>query len=616
MNLVTIENVTKQYSDRVLLDSVDLLINKGDRIGLIGRNGSGKTTLLRMVAEQESADSGTITIWGNVRVQYLSQNPTFDPKSTTLQTVYGGRSQRQQLLMRYEQARQSADSERLQQASWEMDQQDGWSAKVRAETILTQLGITDFDATIDTLSGGQQRRVALARALFDPADLLILDEPTNHIDADTITWLEKYLVDQVPSLLMVTHDRYFLDRVANHIIELDRRKLVKYPGNYSAWLEQRTARNEQFAKQEAKRQSQLRRELAWLRRSPSARGTKQKARKERAQELMTAEYDNSDDRVAMMLAGRRLGKRVLEAHDLSVSFDGKSLFSAVDFTLGPGERIGIIGPNGAGKSTLLNILAGKLQPDSGTISWGETAELGYYDQQAERLRDDVKVIDFIEQELPLIRTDSGERVEAAQMLSWFLFSRPEQQAKIASLSGGERRRLYLLSVLMHRPNVLFLDEPTNDLDIETLQVLEQFLDHFTGSVVVVSHDRYFLDRNIDFIYAFDGDGIGSRYPTPYRPQPSQKSPPPAAAKSGRQPAAKPPPSRPARKLSWKEERELEALETEIGELEKQRDQLAAAINAIGDDYVKLGTLSAEFDAVAVRLEDAEMRWLTLSERAE
>ncbi len=623
MNLVTIENLTKQYSERVLLDSAELRIDAGDRIGLIGRNGSGKTTLLRLVAGEETADNGTVTIWGNVRVQYLPQNPPLDPELTVLATLYRSSSPQMQLLLEYETvnlAMATDDSDSLQDryanVLLRMDAEDGWAAETKAKTILTKLGITQFGAKIATLSGGQQKRVALARALLDPADLLILDEPTNHIDADTIEWLEKYLASEVPALFMVTHDRYFLDRVANQIVELDRRELVKYPGNYTTYLDLRAKRHEELGKQEEKRRVQLRRELEWLRRSPSARGTKQKARKQRATELMTIKYDKNEDRVAMLLASRRLGKKVLEAENLSVAFDGKELFSGVDFKLEPNERIGIVGPNGAGKSTLLNLLSGKLDSPTGSISWGETVTLGYYDQQAERLDDSMRIIDFIERELPLIYSDSGERVEAAQMLQWFLFTRPEQQARIGSLSGGERRRLYLLSVLMHRPNVLFLDEPTNDLDIQSLQVLEQFLDNFGGSLVTVSHDRYFLDRNVDFIYVFDENGIGSRYPSPYRPQ--ESGPAPGDSKPAKKVAVKKPkPAKPsgARKLTWKEQRELEALEGEMMALEEQKEEKETALSAVGGDYVKLGAISAELQTITDRLDEVELRWLELSELA-
>ncbi|MGB1249697.1 MAG: ABC-F family ATP-binding cassette domain-containing protein [Candidatus Promineifilaceae bacterium] len=621
MNLVTFENVSKQFSERVLLDQVNLLINSGDRIGLIGRNGSGKTTLLRLITQDENADNGQVKIWGKVRIQFLSQKATLDPDLQVLDTLYRSDSAQMALLHQYEQvshALSESPQDEAVRAQFEtvlqrMDAEDGWSAEAQAKAILTKLGITDFFAKIGTLSGGQQKRVALARALLDPADLLILDEPTNHIDAGTITWLEQYLRSMPSALLMVTHDRYFLDHVANQILELERRQLVKYPGNYSAYLEQRAERQEMLAKKEEKRQSLIKRELAWMRRAPTARGTKQKARKQRVEELMSGSYDRNDQRVAMALAGRRLGTRVLSAENLSVAFDGIPLFDGVNFTLEKGDRIGIVGPNGAGKSTLLNVLAGRLPTGTGHISWGETVYLGYYDQQASNLIDEMKVIDFINRDMALIQTNQSEPVEAAKMLEWFLFTRAEQQSLIGSLSGGERRRLYLLHVLMQQPNILFLDEPTNDLDIQTLQVLEQFLDHFNGCLVVVSHDRYFLDRNVDFIYLFDEGQIGSRYPSPYRPEDQKPEKQPAKK------AAFAPKTKPKREtqetLSWKEKKELTRLEGEIEALEGKKQAIEGQINAIGGDYERLAALSAELEALIEVLDSAEFRLLELYEKS-
>jgi ATP-binding cassette subfamily F protein uup len=616
--------VTKQYSERVLLEQVDLLINDGDRIGLLGRNGSGKTTLLRLVAGLESADTGTITLRGQTRVRYLRQSDQLDTQRTALETVCAAPTPLMETVRHYEAARQglqhAPDDPRAQaallHATAAMDAADGWSAEQHARTILSRLGIDDHDAPVGTLSGGQQKRVALAQALVDSADLLILDEPTNHIDADTIAWLETFLLAIPGALLLVTHDRYFLDRVANQIVELDRRTLVKYPGNYTRYLEQRAARHDLLVRQEEKRQNLLRRELEWLRRSPMARSTKQKARKDRVQELLTLRYDRNDQRVAIALAGRRLGKRVLDAQGLAISFDGVPLFSGVDFRLEPGDRIGIVGPNGAGKSTLLNLLAGRLQPDAGQITLGETVVVGYYDQQGALLRDDWRVIDQIEHEMPLILTETGERVEAAQMLDWFLFSRADQQALVGSLSGGERRRLALLAVLVHQPNVLLLDEPTNDLDIETLQVLEEFLDRFSGALVVVSHDRYFLDRNVDYLYAFSADGIGSRYPTPFAtyqalfaadhaPRKAPKDAPPSLQTGLPQSAA--------RKLSWKEQRELESVEAQIADLESRKATTEAALAGAGADYLALGRLSAELAEIDQLLDSLLEKWLTLSD---
>ncbi len=449
MNLVTLENVSKQFSERVLLDSVNLLINEGDRIGLIGRNGSGKTTLLEIIAGAEPLDAGTRTVWGGVRIVYAPQDPVLDDDLTVLDTIYYSDAPLMRLLRDYEQTSlrlqhqpHNADlQDQLAHLTGEMDRMQGWTAVSEAKTILTQLGVTEFGAKVSTLSGGQRKRLALARALITPTDLLILDEPTNHIDAATIAWLEQYLTTRPGGLLMVTHDRYFLDRVANKIVELDRRQLVTYAGNYGRYLEKRTQRQEQLAASEAKRQGILRRELEWLRRGAQARSTKQKARKQRIAEMQTIRYDSGDERVAMNLAGRRLGKRVLEAQGLSKAYGALSLFQQLDFDMAPGDRIGIIGPNGTGKSTFLNILAGKTAPDSGTVNWGETVHLGYYDQLSEALPDDQRVIQFIEGEAPLIRTADGTRLTASQMLNWFLFSGKEQQTYIGSLSGGEAATL-------------------------------------------------------------------------------------------------------------------------------------------------------------------------------
>jgi ATP-binding cassette subfamily F protein uup len=503
----------------------------------------------------------------------------------------------------------------------EMDRTGGWTAEADAKAILTRLDIDLFDTRIATLSGGQRKRVALARALIDPADLLILDEPTNHIDADTIAWLEEFLVSLPGALLMVTHDRYFLDRVVNRIVELDRRELVSYSGNYSRYLELSAERKEKLASAERKHQNLLRRELEWLRRGAMARSTKQKARKQRVEELQKLGYDSGENAVALALATRRLGKQVLEANNLSKSYGDNHIFENVNFSLIPGDRIGVIGPNGAGKSTLLDILAGVTTADSGTVTWGETVHLGYYDQLSRGLDLSKKVIDFINDRAPLIRTKDGMRIEAAQMLEWFLFPRPQQQAYIHALSGGERRRLYLLSILALQPNVLFLDEPTNDLDIQTLTVLEQFMDHFAGCLVVVSHDRYFLDRTVDFLATFEDGAFSPRYPAPYSNYRTarqnflaQKTMLVDAAPVEKKREAKPEPGHHSRKLTWKETRELEGLETTISDLEIKKAELGQAINTAGGNYEQLHVLTERLKSVEVELETAMLRWLELSER--
>ena len=628
MNLITLETVSKQYSERLLLDGVDLQINDGDRIGLIGVNGSGKTTLLRILAGAESPDAGRVVRPGRVRVQYLSQQPLLDDNLSVLEQLFDSNLPQIQLLRAYEwathQLQQNPDSaewqSRLAALGDEMTRTDGWATEARVKAILTRLGIVNFEAPIATLSGGQQKRVALARALIDRADLLILDEPTNHIDADTIAWLEEYLADEPGALLMVTHDRYFLDRVVNKIIELDRRLLVSYPGNYSRYLELSAARREQLAQAEAKRQNLLRRELEWLRRGAQARSTKQKARKQRIEELQQISYDRGQS-VSLALAGRRLGKKVLRVEQLAKHFEDRPLLQNVDFHLEPGDRVGIVGPNGSGKSSFLNILAGRLAADGGRVEWGDTVHLGYYDQQSRGLRDDMRVIDFIEQEAPLIRTTDGQRVSAFQVLEWLLFPKPQQRAYIGSLSGGERRRLYLLYVLMHRPNVLLLDEPTNDLDIQTLNVLEQFLDDFGGSLVVVSHDRYFLDRNVDYIIEFSAGRVSARYPAPYDTfvaLRNAENPPPVAA------APKPEPKSVAmvkatssarqdrpRKLTWQEQRELERLEARLEQLESEKFDTQQKINRAGADYQQMQALAQTLRTIEAELEQVSERWLEL-----
>lgn len=625
MNLVTLENIGHHYSERTLFENANLLINDEDRIGLIGANGSGKTTFLRIIAGLETAVSGSRTVWGGVNIHYLPQEPILDDNLTVLETVFQSPAPQIQLLKKYEAATlalnadptNASKQETLLTLSNQMDEQNGWAAEAEAKTILTKLGIPLFDTKIGVLSGGQRKRVALARGLITPASLLILDEPTNHIDAETVAWLEGHLAHMSAALLLVTHDRYFLDRVVNRIIELDCQTIVSYSGNYKSYLEQKAQLDEQLAAKEEKRQALLKRELAWLNRGAQARTTKQKARIQRVDELAKIGRQRPDRKVAMALASRRLGKRVLEAKNLSKTYGDLTLFEGLDFMLNPQDRIGVVGPNGAGKTTFLDVLTQQIEPDSGEVGWGETVQIGYYDQHSAHLLLDKTVLDFIQDTAPVIRTDEGERVEAAQMLEWFLFPRPQQQAKISSLSGGEKRRLYLLYTLIHQPNVLILDEPTNDLDIQTLGVLEEFLDHFKGCLIVVSHDRFFLDRNVDFLVNFEGGEMGTRYPTPFdsflKKISAQKTPI-SSNPTPKKIVVKP--KQTSKKLSFNEKNELAALDEEMPRLEVKVSELETAVNQAGSDYQKLERLVQELEAAKEALEGAELRWLELMEKVE
>ncbi len=637
MNLVAVEGVSKRLAERLIFDDVNLRINAGDRIGLIGVNGSGKTTLLRMIAGLERPDEGSIAIAGGIAIGYLPQEPHLDQQIDVLEQLFRSDDPAMRLLCDFRRATAALEREPgkksaqqdLVAISSEMDRTGSWMAETRAKTILTKLGIHDFGSVTGSLSGGEQKRVALARALLEPVDLLALDEPTNHVDADTIAWLEEYLDTTSEALLLVTHDRYFLDRIVNRIVELDRRGLTSYPGSYRRYVELRSARHERLSKAEEERKKVLGRELEWLRRAPKARTTKQKARRDRIEELRRIAYDRGEERVSMALAGRRLGNKVMAAKGLVKAYGELRLFDGLDLVLEPGERIGIIGPNGSGKTTFLDILAGRVAPDAGSVEWGTTAKLGYFDQMGSALDESSTVLQLIEDEAPLVLSSDGARVSAARMLEWFLFDRRAQRAQVGSLSGGERRRLQLLAILVGRPNVLFLDEPTNDLDIPTLSVLEDFLDHFPGSLLVASHDRYFLDRTVDQLVFFEDGRFGTRYPAPFETyqrlrQEAERSraetdelprkPKPvapdrtASGASGRQ--------KPSGGLTWKEERELERAETRLAGLDARRGEVLAEIERTGSDYVRLQELADELASIDRESDEVMERWMTLSEKKE
>ena len=628
-NIVSVESASKSYEERPLFSRISFGVDEGERIGLIGVNGSGKSTLLQTVAGIIPPDEGVITYRSGVTVEYLAQNPAFDSDATVLATVFRGDSPAIRTLWEYEQTLTELDARptdarlqaRLADLQQRMDAQSLWSLEAQAKSILTRLGVPDFGALMGTLSGGQRKRVAMARALIQPVDLLILDEPTNHIDNDTVAWLEEYLARYAGALLLVTHDRYFLDRVVSRIFELDGGALYSYTGGYSEYLEQKAEREEVALVREDRRQNLLRRELAWLKRGAKARTTKQKARIQRAEALQEVRGPAASADLEIEVAAHRLGRRIIEIKDVSKGFEGRSLIRGFSYTLLPGDRVGIIGPNGSGKSTLLNLIASRLAPDSGEVVTGQTVRLAFYEQESGYMDQDMRVIDYIKEVAEVVQTADGGSISASQMLERFLFSVRVQYTPIGKLSGGERRRLYLLRTLMGEPNVLMLDEPTNDLDIQTLTVLEEYLDQFPGVVIAVSHDRYFLDRVAEHLFALEGDGrvrgyIGgySDYLEERREALAAAAPPVAVEKAP--PAGESAAQKRTLKFTFKEQREFESIEADIADLEAKAVTLAAAVDAAATDYGRLQPLLAELAEVEAELNRKLDRWAQLTELAE
>lgn len=627
MNLLSAENISKSYSEKQLFNNINLGINEGDKIGLIGVNGTGKSTLLKVFAGVEQVDEGRIIVGNSVRIEYLSQNSYFDPEATVLNQVFKGNSPIMKLIREYEEVMQNPDSsnEKIMTLTHKMDTMNAWNIESEAKAILTKLGISDFNAKVGVLSGGQRKRIALAAALINPSDLLILDEPTNHLDNDTIDWLEQYLNKRKGALLMITHDRYFLDRVVNEIIELDGGKLYTYQGNYSDFLEKKLERENIEAANEKKRHSLLKKELAWIRRGAKARTTKQKARIDRFEKLSEESVKISDEKMEISVAGSRLGKKVIELDHISKSFGDKKLIDNFSYILLRNDRIGIVGPNGKGKSTLLNIMCSNIKPDTGSIEVGETVKVGLYSQETYHMDDNLRVIEYIREGAEFLTTADGQKISASQMLERFLFPPAVQWTPIAKLSGGEKRRLYLLRVLMEAPNVLFLDEPTNDLDIETLTILEDYLDDFQGPVITVSHDRYFLDRVTEKIFAFEGNGKITQYTGNYSDyKETIKNAENAVSSNKKENKTKEvinkndsdkKKERPL-KFSYKEQKEYDEIDTVISGLEDKIGQLEQKISATTSDYTLLQELLAEKEDAEKQLEEKMERWIYLNELAD
>lgn len=632
MNVLSIENLTKGYGDKALLENITFGIEDGEKIGLIGVNGTGKSTFLKIIAGVESPDRGTVITGNNLHVEYLLQDPDFNENLTILEQVFQGNSPTMQLLREYE-----LTVERLasnpDDASWQkkllaltqqMDVLNAWQLENEAKTILTKLGIEAFDTLIKTLSGGQKKRVALASALIRPAGLLILDEPTNHIDNDTVAWLEQYLNNRKGALLMVTHDRYFLDRVASRIIELDRGQLYSYPGNYSRFLELKVEREEQQLASEKKRQNFLRNELVWIKRGAKARTTKQKARIDRFAKVQADEPLSENGAVDIAVGSTRLGKKVIELERVSKEFAGQEVIQDFSYIVLRDDRIGIIGPNGSGKTTLLNLLSGRLTPDRGLIDTGSTVKIGYFAQNnndlvSGALTEELRVIDYIKEVAEFVPTADGTSISASQMLERFLFPPAQQWAPISKLSGGEKRRLYLLRVLMDAPNVLLLDEPTNDLDIQTLTILEDYLDDFPGAVIAVSHDRYFLDRVTEKIFSFTGNGLVDKYVGNYSEVQEQIKATPARPLRQQHPnqnqGQNQNQNRPL-KFTFKEQKEFEEIDGLIAQAESDLQEVKAQMQAAGSNFGLLQELLTQQQTLENRFEELLDRWVYLNELAE
>ena len=630
MNLITFENICKSYSEKKLIENLSFGINDGEKIGLIGVNGTGKSTLLKIVAGAEEIDSGKITKANRVRIEYLPQSPDYDENATVLEQVFKAESKELNLLGRYQDLlkkleRKYSDktNEELIKVQEQIDTMNLWDLENDAKAVLTKLGIDNFDQKVSELSGGQKKRISLASALITPCELLVLDEPTNHLDSDTIDWLEEYLNSRKGSLLMITHDRYFLDRVTNRILELDKGRLFSYEGNYTLFLEKKMERLQLESSMEDKRQNLIRNELKWVKRGARARTTKQKARLQRFDELVNREVIKEDEKIDISVASSRLGKKIIEIKNISKSFDGKKVIDDLEYTLARTDRIGIVGKNGLGKSTLINILNGKLQPDSGTIEIGETVKIGCFSQDDSHMDPYMKAIDYIKEESDYITTADGTKITASMMCERFLFNGTLQHTMIEKLSGGERRRLHLLRVLMGAPNVLLLDEPTNDLDIETLSRLEDYLDEFDGVVITVSHDRYFLDRICNKIFAYEGNGRIFIFTGNYSDYTifreiqgiEFEDDKPEKVVEPKKEREKPKSDKKT-KFSYKEQKEFDSIDSDIEQLEKKIAALEESTAVYATDFTKLQEIMNEKAELEKELEYKYERWEYLNELAE
>jgi len=652
LSLISLVDVRKDFGIRTLFEGLSLHVGERERLGLIGPNGAGKSTLLRVLAGLEPPGAGERRVLPQARIVLVSQEPEMDPQRTVLEQVFAESGEKMQLLRRYTEvsdalahAHACGDDDtallsELGQLNGRMDQSQAWDLEQQIREVLQRLGISDTQRRVGDLSGGYRKRLALAAALVADPDVLLLDEPTNHLDADCIQWLQGYLQRFRGSLVLITHDRYVLDQVTNRIVEVDRGEARSYSGNYAYFLARKAEEEAAEAASEAKLRSVLRRELEWLKRGPKARSTKQKARIQRIEAMQETPKRQAKGQLSLATNQRRLGKRAIEADDLAIwateearSSGAQPLLKAFSYDFSPEDRVGIIGPNGSGKSTLLDLIAGRRQGHSGRLELGSTVKLAYFDQHSHQVLEDTdaagrqrKVIDVVKEAASSVELE-GSTLSASQLLERFLFPPAQQHQPVSKLSGGERRRLHLCRLLIEAPNVLLLDEPTNDLDVQTLTVLEDFLEDFRGCVVVVSHDRYFLDRTVDRLFCFE-NGQLQRFEGNYssyleRQSAASASPTPPAAPAATTNASanasatanKSPAAAKTRRRSFKETRELEQLDTQLPQWEQRRGELEALLAAGGSDYAALEALSAELSDLLERIARGEERWLELSELA-
>ncbi|MEG4816362.1 ABC-F family ATP-binding cassette domain-containing protein [Microcoleus sp. K5-D4] len=638
MTIFTLRSIKKDFGIKELLTDASFSLDEGDKVGLIGTNGSGKSTLLKMIAGLESIDSGDRWVNPGSTIVYLPQQPDLDENHTVLEQVFADSGEQMALVREYEEisdqlSHGKGDTDklmaRLSAVSERIDEVDAWDLETKAKLILTKLGIEDFDAKIADLSGGYRKRIALATALLSEPDVLLMDEPTNHLDALSVEWLQNYLNGYRGALLLITHDRYFLDRVTNRILEIDRGDLYNYAGNYAYYLEKKALAEESAASTVRKHAGVLRRELEWLKRGPKARSTKQKARIDRIKDMRAQEFKTANGKVEIATAGRRIGKKVIELLNICKAYGDRTLIKDFTYNFTPEDRIGIIGSNGAGKSTLMDIITGRIQPDSGTVEIGTTIHIGYFDQHSEDLtpNEDQRVIEYLKSVAELVQTADGEIITASQMLEKFLFPPNQQYAPINKLSGGEKRRLFLLKVLMSAPNVLILDEPTNDLDVQTLAVLEDYLEDFNGCVIVVSHDRYFLDRTIDMVFALEPGGNLRLYPGNYSVYLDYKKAEEAKEVQGQKEKEKltriaesnnsksPTSTQKSTKISFNDKREYEQLESKIPQMEAEKEEIEKILsNNAPSGFAEMKKLSDRLAQLTQDIDRATERWLELAER--